>query len=73
MMKIKDIMRFEDEDIYFVHKVQKRAFVRLKGEDEIYYAKFPGEDPLRIAGSSKSVTDAWIFGKEITKDEYAGF
>lgn len=72
-MKIKDITRFEDEDIYFVHKVQKRAFVRLKGEGDIYYAKFPGEDPSKIAIDSKSVTNAWIFGKEITKEEYARF
>jgi len=28
---------------------------------------------LKITGGSKSVTEAWIFGKEITKDEYARF
>lgn len=72
-MKIKDIARFEEEDIYFMHKVQGKAFMRLKGEDEIYYAKSPGKDQMRIEISSKSVTDAWIFGTEITKEEYAKF
>jgi hypothetical protein len=44
--------------------------VKLDSKNKIAWAKYPEKDEFQVSWDSQTVSDALVYGKELTEEEY---
>lgn len=65
--------KIRNNEIIYLYEEWRDVVVKIVPENNLYFAKFRGEQEFSIDSKSKTVVDAELGGSIITKEDYNKF